>query len=496
MSAFNDETPTHVDLGPKSVSIVGAGLVGCLLGVYLRKHGFKVEFFEARSDPRGNEERGRSINLVITSRGIHALTSLSEDLAERVMAVTTRVEGRTLHDPAGETVYQSYGPDASYCNFSVSRWELNCVLMSCAEDAGCVFHFSCPLQHIDIPSATLFFYVRSQGQLIQKAVKSAHVFGADGGGSRTRQALRGVTGASGKDIGVKLNYGYKELTMPSLPDGSEPIHRDSLHIWPRGTHFMMALRNRDTSFTMTLYMPETGDEGAATFDKYKTEEEVEAMFKEYYRDAMPLMPQFKEEFMRNPVGYLGTVYTEPWVFEDKFALIGDAAHAFTPFFGQGCNSGFEDVAVLHSLMEEMLAKQGDLDMTALFASYYKARKINTDAIAQMALDNFEEMMSKTADKRFLLEKEIENELSAMDSTYKSRYVLITHSLLPYHLCQEAGVVQESILSQLSENLTCVSDLDTSLAKELLAREWAPFLTKHGITPAHCHYTSKYYEQEA
>jgi kynurenine 3-monooxygenase len=484
----------EVDLGPKSVAIVGAGLVGCLLGVYLRKHGFVVEFFESRRDPRLGMETGRSINLVITSRGINALTGVSEEVAEKVMAITTRVEGRTLHDKEGKTLYQSYGPDDTYCNFSVSRWELNCVLMTAAEDAGCKFHFNSPLQHIDIPSAKLYFYLMEGGSLFQKVVTATHIFGADGGGSRCRQANKGLNGEAGEDRGLPLGFGYKELTMPALEGGVPSAHKDSLHIWPRGTHFMMGLYNRDGSFTMTLYAPNKAEkEGDVAFGAIKTEEDVTALFTEHYSDAMPLMPAYKEEFLTNPVGFLGTVFTKPWVHGEKFALIGDAAHAFTPFFGQGCNSGFEDVAIFNELLTDMQAG-GELDMARLFQLYYEERKPNTDAIANMALDNFEEMMSKTADRRFQIEQDIQNELSALDVSYKSRYVLITHSLLPYRLCQEAGVVQQTILTQLSEGLDDAANFDKALAKSLLDKHWKPFLAKHAITPARCHYSSKYYEK--
>lgn len=199
---------------------------------------------------------GRSINLVITSRGLHALTSVDPALAATVMAVTTRVEGRTMHSLAGEMAYQSYGPTASFCNFSVSRWELNRVLMDAAEAAGCELFFSHPLQHVDVAASKLFFYLfdPAKKQLYQKTVTSSVVFGADGGGSRCRQAIAGLLhGEEGcSDVSVPLGYGYKELRMPAAPDGGYAVHKESLHIWPRGSHFIMGLANLDGSFTMTL----------------------------------------------------------------------------------------------------------------------------------------------------------------------------------------------------------------------------------------------------
>ena len=436
----------HSDLGPKSAAIVGGGLVGSLLGIYLRKHGYEVTFFESRADPRiGTDcipilystilinllisyaqidflyiavETGRSINLIITSRGIHALTSLSEELAAKVMAVTTRVDGRTIHNLDGSVIFQAYGPTSAYCNFSVSRWELNKVLMNAAEEAGCVFHFSHPLAHVDIPQSTLFFYVQDpiSKQFYQKSVKVAHIFGADGGGSRSRQALKGLLKDGCSDVCRPLGYGYKELRMPANPDGSSQIHHQSLHIWPRGSHFLMGLANRDGSFTMTFYMPET------SFAELKTPEAVQTFFEENYPSAIPLMPDYNADFRRNPAGFLGTVFCGPWIHEDKFALIGDAAHAVTPFFGQGCNCGFEDVSVLHDILlaKERSSSDGTVDMLSVFAEYYAERKPNSDAIANMALENFTEMMAKTADPKFLLEKDIEIVLAQKFAAYTSR----------------------------------------------------------------------------
>lgn len=484
----------HHDLGENSVAISGAGLVGCLLGVYLRKHGFKVTIFESRPDPRKAQEVGRSINLVMTSRGIHALTSLSPELAAKVMRITSRVEGRTLHSLEGETTYQSYGPTSSYCNFSVSRWKLNSVLMDAAQDAGCDILFSHPLAHVDIPQSTVYFYLRDStaSQLYQKSVKASHIFGADGGGSRCRQALRGLMREEGSDEGHPLGYGYKELTMPAAPSGGYVVHKDSLHIWPRGSHFLMGLSNGDGSFTMTLYMHE---KGPVSFANLKTRGDVEAFFAEFYPSAAPLMPAYVDEFMANPVGFLGTVYCKPWTFEDKFCLIGDAAHAFTPFFGQGCNSGFEDVSVFHECLLKHTSEEA-VDMGAAMAAFYTERKPNTDAIANMALENFDEMMSKTADKRFLLEKEIENELAVLHPEYTSRYALITHSLLPYHKCQAVGVVQSEMLAELSDGMSSIDELDKARAAQLVAEKLIPFLAEHEVTPDKCHYTSPYYEPAA
>ena len=476
-----------VDLGPQSAAVVGGGLVGCLLGIYLRKHGFSVTIYESRPDPRLAADSGRSINLVLTSRGIAALAGASDAVAARVMAITVPVFGRSLHSAAGVQTRQPYGPDRSYCNFSVSRWELNAVLMTAAEEAGCRLVFGHPLGHVDVVSGLLVFYLQdpATSQLFQKTVRAGHIFGTDGAGSRCRQALKGVLRAQGQDRAEPLRYGYKELSMP-LPPASANMSGDLLHIWPRGSHFMMALPNRDGSNTMTLYMPETG--GPVSFAAINSREKVLAYFQEHYPDAVPLMPHLADEYMKNPTGFLGTVFASPWNFQDKLLLLGDAAHAITPFFGQGCNMGFEDVAVLDSILR---ANRNNIKVA--FSEFYRIRKPDADAMAYMALDNFTEMMSKTASEKFLLEKAIEIELAQRFSRhYASRYMLVTHSLVPYFICQQIGVLQQKILSELAQNATSVETVDYNLAKKLIETHLVPFLKKNNITAKDFNYTCKFY----
>ncbi len=280
--------------------------------------------------------------------------------------------------------------------------------------------------------------------------------------------------------------------MPK-PPASANMALDALHIWPRGTHFMMALPNRDGSNTMTLYMPETG--GPISFAAINSPAKAEAYFREYYPDAVALMPRFVEEYTKNPTGFLGTVFCNPWHFEDKLLLLGDASHAITPFFGQGCNLGFEDILVLDSVLASHTNAKGVRDMKAVFAETYRLRKPDADAMGNMAIENFDEMMSKTASPKFLLEKAVEIEIAQrFPQIYASRYMLVTHSLVPYSKCYQIGAIQQEILSQLVQNILSAEQADYNLAKKLLDEKLVPFLKKNNIKAKDFNYTCKFYPQ--
>lgn len=464
----------HSKMEKDSVVIVGGGLVGCLLAISLRNRGIGTHVLEAREDLRDSAPGGRSINLVLTSRGVHALAMVSPTLASQLLSITVPVYGRTLHSVNGELAYQPYGPDESYCNFSVSRTELNQKLIDAAEDSGAKFTFSSPLDHIDIKTGDIYTYnCRGTGGHPHVKVHSAStVFGADGGGSRCRQALHSLLGSHSSDVGVPLDSGYKELLMPANSDGSYAMDKDSLHIWPRGSHFLMALPNTNGSFTMTLYLSRSGP---LSFDSLKSADDIEAFFTEYYGDAIPLMPEYLTDFQTNPVGFLGTVYCAPWHYDDKLLLIGDAAHAITPFFGQGCNSAFEDVTVLAEMLDS------GITLDKVLSKFSLARKPDADAIAIMALENYVEMQAKTADPLFLLQKAVEVELSHNFPIYLSRYGMVTHSLIPYSVCYAIGLVQQSILEELCKGISDSTSIDLEHAELLIEEKLIPLLNSHGIT---------------
>jgi len=323
-------------------SIVGAGLAGSLLAVYLRRRGYRVDVFEKLSDMRKcTEGGGRSINLVLTSRGLHALNQVG--LKERIQEITVPVYGRALHSMDGEVAIQKYGPDSTHFNLSVSRSELNKALMTAAEEAGAKIHFDVDLNDFDLESCT--FTMTSDNS--REKVVADHIFGVDGANSSIRTEIISLAINSQNDV-IPLGTSYKELSLGLLEDGTEPLRTDMLHIWPRGSHFMMGLANQDGSMTMTLYLPDKGEISVEALSESKIK--VRDYFETFYPDVIPMMPNYLDEYHSNPDGFLGTLRCRPWHWKGNAVLLGDACHAITPFFGQGCNCSFEDVVSLDQHM--------------------------------------------------------------------------------------------------------------------------------------------------
>lgn len=457
------------DVRAQSIVIVGAGLVGSLLAALLARRGQRVEVYESRSDMRqGHAAAGRSINLVLTRRGIRALERVGLDAG--AMALTVPVTGRLMHAVDGELTFQPYGRDESECNYSISRAGLNEYLIEQAEKLGATFHFDARLIDADFESGRLTF--RDDAKQQQTEVAAERLFGTDGAASATREALQKLDGF---DQSMELlDHGYKELVIPAGPDGSFLIERRALHIWPRGELMLMALPNLDGSFTVTLYLPHRGDFG---FDTLTTEESVNALFRRFFPDAIPLIPELAASFLANPTGVLGTVRSAPWHHLDRAMLLGDAAHAIVPFFGQGMNSGFEDCTVLAQLLDEAA---GD-DWSVVFSELDRRRKPNCDAIADMALENFVEMSERVGDAAFLLRKAVEHRLEqAMPRLYRSRYSMVMYSHIPFRVAFDAGRIQQTILDELCRDLATVDALDLERARALIDRRLTPFLDEHGV----------------
>ncbi len=439
-----------------SLTIVGAGPVGCVLATLLANRGHSVELFEKRPDMRRAQiGGGRSINLVLTNRGLSALERVG--LREQVLELTVPVLGRMMHDLHGELTYQPYGKDDSECNYSVSRGMLNEFLLTAAEEAGVAIEFNAAVEDVDFDRRRLIF---EEGR---RSAEFDVLIGTDGAPSVVRKAL---VEKKGLEESVDfMDWGYKELLFPSGPDDSYLLEKNALHIWPRGSHFLMALANLDGSFTGTVYMPQTGPD---SFESIDDQESLLAFFERHYGDATPLLGDFVDTFFEHPVGTLGTVRSAPWYWEDKVLLVGDAAHGIVPFFGQGLNSGFEDCLVL----DDLLAQHEDF--AQVFPRFFNARKPNTEAIADMALENAREMGEKVANPTFLLKKKVESLLEKhLGDIYRSRYAMVMYSHIPYAAAYAVGKRQKEILATLAEGLDRAQDVDLERARQLIEEKLVP-----------------------
>jgi len=438
----------------KPVVLVGAGLSGSLLAVFLAEKGKKVELYEKRPDMRREMiGAGRSINLALSERGIRALKAVGLD--KPIMDIALPMKGRMMHDRNGQLTFQAYGKNDNEVIYSVSRGELNKKLMDLAEENPEVkIHFNTRCTGMDLESGTVFFKNERTGALSQ--TRGETVIGTDGSASALRMEMmkHGRFNFS-QDY---LEHGYKELTIPPDADGNFRMDARALHIWPRGSFMMIALPNPDKSFTCTLFFPFSGDNG---FDALDHPDKVKAFFEKEFPDAVPLMPTLLEDFMQNPTSSLATVRCGPWYVEDKLALLGDACHAVVPFFGQGMNCSFEDCVVLDEKMKEF-----SMDWKQIFPAYYASRKPNTDAIAQMALENFIEMRDKVSDPKFLLRKKVEHILeNKFPDQYISRYAMVSFTNIPYRTALEKGLKQDELLEELCKDIHSPEELNLSLAEE-------------------------------
>jgi len=452
----------------EEIVIVGGGLVGSLLAVFLAGRGFRVVVHERRPDLRDADgPAGRSINLVVTSRGVRALSAVG--LWDTARPLSVPVIGRLIHSTTGDLAYQPYGRDESECNYSVSRLELNRFLVTEAARRGVEFRFESRLMAADLERGRLTFADDAGGGCEQ--VDARVVIGADGVPSALRKAMMNLPGS--KESVESLDHGYKELVIPSGPQGDFRIERNTLHVWPRGELMLMALPNWDGSFTVTLYMPEKVAKGFTGPDDAG---KVVALFNEQFPDAIPLIPDLERSFFANPTGGLATVRCSPWHVGGRALLVGDAAHAIVPFFGQGMNCGFEDCTVLDGLIEE----HGP-DWEKLFPIFDRARKPNADAIAEMALENFVEMRDHVGDTRFRLRKEVEHRLETeWPDEYRSRYSMVMYSDIPYEVARQAGRIQLEILETLCDGLEEASALEMTRARSLVRERLTPMLERAGV----------------
>lgn len=414
------------------VFILGAGLVGSLLSVNLAKKGFKVAVFEKRSDPRAaKKSEGRSINLALSHRGLKALEQVN--LKEKVSKIALPMHGRLMHSQSCNLTKQPYGKAGQYIN-SISRSELNKMLIDEAENAGVHFYFDHQCTGITLESRVVDF-VTNKGP-IRIELQDCPMFGSDGAYSMLRQVLQKTDRFNFSQ--EYLDHGYKELTIPAKRAGFA-IDPNSLHIWPRGGFMLIALPNQDKSFTCTLFLPW---EGAVSFEHLNNKSRITSFFKEYFPDVVPLMPNLEEEFQSNPTSSLVSTSCFPWS-KNKFILIGDAAHAIVPFYGQGMNAGFEDCRILMEIAEE---KQ--YNWNTVFREFELLRKPDADAIKELALQNFIEMRDKVGQPKFLTQKRIESQLNEMyPEEWLPQYTMVTFSDIPYREALKDGNLKNEVVSE-------------------------------------------------
>lgn len=437
----------------RDITILGAGLVGSLLAILLRRRGYPVTVYERRPDMRNAAiGAGRSINLAMSTRGWHALELAG--LKEEMEALAIPMKGRFLHQPDGSTAFQPYGKNGEAI-YSVSRGELNKRLMSLAEGSGAEIHFNKRCIRVDVPSNTIFLeetpdattptIQSSNAATLQHSntptSRSADLlFGADGAFSALRTSYSHMDRVSARHDYIE--YGYKELNIDPGGGGNKwRLEKHALHIWPRGKFMLIALPNTDGSFTCTLFMP---FEGENSFAALRDDASVQAFFEKHFADAIPLMPDYLEQFRSNPIASLITTHISKWHHDDKSAIIGDAAHAIVPFYGQGMNAGFEDCTVLSRLMDEHGA-----DWPAILTEYERLRKDNGDAVAELALMNFVEMRDKVADRRFLERKKIEKQIgNRYPEVFTSIYELVSFTHTPYATVMQCIGAQDRLLERI------------------------------------------------
>ncbi len=445
--------------------LIGSGLAGGLLAAYLGRRGYDIDLYERRADPReGNIIGGRSINLALSTRGIHALEQLG--IADEVLQHAIPMRGRMIHDKSGNLHFAPYDVDPNKHINSIGRAALNTTVIEAAQrypNVRVMFNHRCT--DVDLDSATAELVDSSVEAGVSPAdpvrqvieVSADAIIGVDGAFSAVRKSMQEKLQKFDYDESY-LAHGYKELTIPPGPSGSWQMEKEALHIWPRKSFMMIALPNPDGSFTCTLFWE---FEGPRSFASTKTDDDVHRFFDEEFPDAVTLMPALLEDFKNNPTGSLVTIRCAPWYYKDKVTLVGDAAHAVVPFYGQGMNAAFEDCVVL----DECLAEFPD-NRERAFAEYFVRRKENADALADLAIDNFIEMRDKTASKTFRAKKKLDHALeAALPGIYLPLYTMVTFTRIPYAEAAQRARRQDSIIYT---GLTLVSAIIVALLIHFIA----------------------------
>ena len=436
--------------------MIGAGLTGPLLATYLAQQGYSVEIFERRPDMRKESiSAGRSINLALSARGNHALKEIG--LYDKIKPNTIPMKGRMIHDLNGNTHLQPYGQKENEVIFSVSRAQLNMELMTLAEETGNVtIRFNHQLLSADLEQNKLLFQLSDSLEEIELPFN--RVIGCDGSASILRKSI--VEKADVQYVKKPLGHGYKELTIPPLKSGKFRIEPNALHIWPRGNHMLIALPNNDCSFTCTLFFPMTG---ATSFETVKTEKDILDLFQSQFHDAIKLIPNLVEDFQKNSTGDLASVYCKPWHLGDKALLIGDAAHAVVPFFGQGMNASFQDCSTLAKLMG-----QNKNDWKTIFNTFSSVQVENGHAIADMAIENYLEMRDHVNDTEYKKRRNVELKLERMfPGQFIPRYSMVSFHQIPYAEVYQRGEKQFKIIGDVLKADPSGQSIDKAMVEKML-----------------------------
>jgi kynurenine 3-monooxygenase len=445
-------------MSDQTITLIGAGLAGSLLAIFLARRGWHVDLYERRPDMRQVEmSAGRSINLAMSTRGIYALQQVG--LYDAVQALAIPMRGRVIHPLDGPLAFQPYGQDDTQVLHAISRADLNKALMNAAAAyPGVRFFFAEQCRDFQVRSGELTLY--NTVRHTERVIQAPHVIGTDGSASAIRTSLLSVGRFNfSQDY---IEHGYKELTIPPGPHGTFQIDKHALHIWPRGTYMLIALPNLNGSFTCTLFLPFTGD---YSFDSLSSPESVVAFFQQQFPDVVPLLPRLVEEFFAHPTGALVTIKCFPWYVGDKVLLLGDAAHAIVPFYGQGMNCAFEDCTILDACVEQYAP-----DWQRVFHTFAHQRKEHTDAIADMAVSHFIEMRDRVADAKFLLQKSLELELERRyPGVFVPQYAMVTFHRVPYAVARRRGERQEQILHELCAPIDRLDDVDWHKAERLITQ---------------------------
>jgi len=415
-----------------NISLLGAGLTGPLLAVYLARRGYTVDLYERRSDMRVHDVGGgRSINLALSTRGLRALAAVG--LQDEVLADAIRMPGRMIHALDGGLDFQPYGKEGEAIN-SISRSGLNIILLNAAERAGVKVHFDARCESVSLKERTATLVNDQTGA--RTTIAPERLIAADGANSSLRAAMEAEL--AGFDSRTEwLQHGYKELEIPPGAGGKFLMEPNALHIWPRHEFMMIALPNPNATFTCTVFAGFDGEDG---FNTVLSQQQVAAYFQRYFPDAIPLMPTLLGDWERNPTSQLGTVFCGPWNVDDWGLLIGDAAHAIVPFYGQGMNCCFEDCFVLDTLLAE------SSDWGSIMQQFYTLRKPNADAIARLAVANFFEMRSRVVDPCYLRKKAIEARLHELfPERWMPLYSMVTFSTIGYAEALQRAAQQDSLL---------------------------------------------------